>query len=129
MERDEIHGNQPDAGTRVDFTKSLGTWHNTNERTRWIKTFTLSQDAEGKVFMGVSGVAEPANWGEIEIVPCIDNIGENAFLASYQLPAHDITIVANTNKGLWVTAAVIKTKDGSVPNFLCREFYVRPGQP
>ena len=109
----------------VDISTLLGAWTNSNSQTEWIKRFTLSK--KGSIFtIHVHGAAEPFDWGEVEAVPYMDNIGELAFHAVYELETFNSLLAANTNKGLIIIAAFNRFKNGSGrSNFLCREFYFR----
>lgn len=109
----------------VDISTLLGAWTNSNSRTKWIKRFTLGK--KGSIFtIHVHGAAEPFDWGEVEAVTYMDNIGELAFHAVYELETVNSLLAANTNKGLIIIAAFNRFKNGGGPsNFLCREFYYR----
>lgn len=73
-----------------------------------------------------SGAGEPFEWGEVEVTTYMDNIGEMAFHAVYDLGFVESVLAANTNKNLIVIAAFNRFKDESKrQNFLCREFYYR----
>jgi hypothetical protein len=111
--------------TEVDMSPLLGIWVNSNSQTHWIKRFTLGK--LGNVFtIHAYGATQPFDWGEVEVVPYMDNIGELAFHALYDLePVHSL-LAANTNKGLIIIAAFNRFKQASGrANFLCREFYFR----
>lgn len=109
----------------VDISPLLGVWTNSNTQTKWIRRFTLDQ--KGSIFtIQVQGAAEPFDWGEVEAVPYMDNIGELAFHAVYELEIFHSLLAANTNKGLIIIAAFNRFTNGSGrSNFLCREFYFR----
>jgi hypothetical protein len=109
----------------VDISPILGVWTNSNSQTEWIKRFTLGK--KGSVFtIHAYGAAEPFDWGEVEAVPYMDNIGELAFHAAYDLETVHSLLAANTNKGLIIIAAFNRFKNGGGRlNFLCREFYFR----
>lgn len=109
----------------VDISPILGVWTNSNSQTEWIKRFTLGK--KGSIFtIHVHGTAEPFDWGEVEAVPYMDNIGELAFHAVYELETVNSLLAANTNKGLIIIAAFNRFKNGGRrSNFLCREFYFR----
>ncbi|MEG4581613.1 hypothetical protein QUA71_18660 [Microcoleus sp. MON1_C5] len=124
MERNELYGHQPESGKIIDFTPVLGTWINTNTKTRWIEKFTLTKHDE-KIIMHAYGTQSPKDWGETEVTPFVDNLNENAFCARYELDSVESLLAANMSKGLWVIAAFLTFKDGNQPNFLCREFYYR----
>ncbi len=127
MERNEVYGDQPKKDTIIDFTPFLGTWINSNDKTKWIKKFTLTKHDE-QIIMHAYGTESPEDWGKTEVTPFVDNIGEKAFSVRYDLDSVESFLAANMNKGLWVIAAFHKFKDGSQSNFLCREFYYRPDQ-
>ena len=114
-----------DGAGGVDMSPLLGAWTNSNSQTEWIKSFTLGK--KGSVFtIRVRGAREPFDWGEVEAVPYMDNIGELAFHAAYDLEAIHSLLAANTNKGLIIIAAFNRfKKGGGRSNFLCREFYYR----
>ncbi|MEH2239095.1 hypothetical protein [Nostoc sp.] len=124
MERNEIYGTQP-KDTVIDFTPYLGTWINSNTKTTWIEKFTLTKHNE-QIIMHAYGAQSLKDWGETEVTPFVDNINEKAFCARYDRDSVESLLAANMNKDLWVIAAFHKFKDGSQPNFLCREFYYRP---
>jgi len=124
MERNEVYGDQPKTGTIIDFTPFLGIWINSNEKTKWIKKFTLTKHDE-QIIMHAYGAESLEDWGKTEVTPFVDNINEKAFCVRYDLDSVESFLAANMNKGLWVIAAFHKFKDGSQPNFLCREFYYR----
>jgi len=109
---------------RVDIGPLLGTWVNSNHETEWIREFTLERRGEAFTIRVLSA-REPADWGEAEVSSYTDNIGELAFHAVLQVGPLESVLAANTNKGLVVIAAFHKFRDGSRPNFLCREFYYR----
>lgn len=111
-------------GGQADLSPLLGTWINSNHETEWIRGFTLARTGEAFTVRVVSA-REPADWGEAEVSAYTDNIGELAFHAVFQVGPLESVLAANTNKGLVVIAAFHKFKDGSQPNFLCREFYYR----
>ncbi|MBP5976155.1 hypothetical protein HW132_26350 [Brasilonema sp. CT11] len=125
MERNEIYGEQP-KDTVIDFTPFLGTWINSNTKTKWIEKFTITKHNE-QIIMHAYGnhSSTSKDWGETEVTPFIDNINEKAFCARYDRDPIESLLAANMNKGLWVIAAFHKFKDNSEPNFLCREFYYR----
>lgn len=103
----------------LDFTPVLGSWINSHPATQGIKQFNLRQ-AEDRVFFNVEDL------GETEAIPFVNPTGERAFLAEYHFDSHDLHLVANTNKGLWVIAAYYVFTDNSKsdrPNFLRREFF------
>jgi len=112
---------------RVDIGPLLGTWVNSNHETEWIRQLVLARRGDAfTIHVHSAGTAgEPADWGEIEVSTYTDNIGELAFHAVYDLDAVHAVLAANTNKGLIVIAAFLAFKDGSRPDFLCREFYYR----
>lgn len=116
---------KPDSASEVDISPLLGNWVNSNHQTNWIKRFTLGK--KGSVFtIHAHGAREPFDWGEIEITTYVDNIGELAFHAVYDLETIRSLLAANTNKGLIIIAAFIRFKNvGERSNFLCREFYFR----
>lgn len=116
---------EPDKAGQIDITPLLGAWVNSNHATEWIKEFTLSR--KGNIFtLHAYGAREPFDWGEIEITTYMDNIGEMAFHAVYDLEHTHSVLAANTNKGLIVIAAFHRFKEGNGrSNFLCREFYFR----
>jgi hypothetical protein len=97
-----------------------GDWVNSNPATEWIKEFTIAGDT-----LHIQGANEPADWGETGITTYLDNIGEPAFHAEYDLRAVEAVLAGNTNKNLIVIAAFFRFKDGESPNFLCREFFVQ----
>ncbi|MBH8576577.1 hypothetical protein I8752_27015 [Nostocaceae cyanobacterium CENA369] len=121
MERNEIYGNQPQDNA-IDFTPFLGTWINSNTKTKWIEKFILTKHNE-QIIMHAYGTESLKDWGETEVTPFVDNINEKAFSAKFDRDSVESLLAANMNKGLWVIAAFHKFKDGSQPNFLCREFY------
>ena len=123
MERNEIHGSMPLTDATIDFNPVLGLWINSNEKTLWLKQFTLSQQPE-RIVMRTTCAHEPNDWGEAEVTPYLDNIGERAFSAEYHLAAYNTLLAGNMNKGLWVIAAFYRFKDER-PNFLGREFFFR----
>jgi len=123
MERNEIHGSIPPADAAIDFDPVLGLWLNSNEKTQWIKQFTLTK-RDDRLLMRASGTLPPGDWGEAEVTPFLDNIGERGFIAHYPLPAFHTMLAANMNEGLWVVAAFYQFNDNR-PNFLGREFYYR----
>jgi hypothetical protein len=111
-------------GGQVDIGPLLGTWINSNHETEWIRELTLER--RGETFtIRVLSAREPADWGEAEVSTYTDNIGELAFHAVLRVGPLESVLAANTNKGLIVIAAFHKFRDGSSPNFLCREFYYR----
>ncbi|NEO95340.1 MAG: hypothetical protein F6K56_36200 [Moorea sp. SIO3G5] len=128
MKWNEVYGEtqsyQPDSNSQIDSSAILGTWINSNQQTQWIKKITITQQGE-QVFINVYGVNSPEDWGKVEITTYVDNIGETAFSAQYNLDGMEPLLAANTNKGLCVIAAFIKFKNGDRPNFLCREFYYK----
>jgi hypothetical protein len=116
---------RPETAGQVEITPLLGTWLNSNHETRWIKKFSLARKGDAFTLRAFSA-AEPFDWGEREVSTYMDNIGELAFHAIYDLGFVESTLAANTNKGLIVIAAFHKFKDNSGrANFLCREFYYR----
>lgn len=112
------------AGGQVDVAPLLGTWVNSYPETEWIRRFVLAR-RDGAFVLRVEAARPPHDWGEVEITTYTDNIGELAFHAVYDLPDLHSVLAANTNKGLVVIAAFHRLKDGSRPNYLCREFYYR----
>jgi hypothetical protein len=113
------------SAAEVDMSPLLGSWTNSNPQTELIKRFTLGK--KGRAFtIHAYGAAAPFDWGETEVVPYMDNIGELAFHAIYDLKTVHSLLAANTNKGLIIIAAFNRFKNGSErSNFLCREFYFR----
>ncbi|MEK8020563.1 MAG: hypothetical protein VSS75_027165 [Candidatus Parabeggiatoa sp.] len=109
----------------VDITPLLGTWLNSNAATKWIKKFTLAKTDD--VFtLDTFAVEAPFDWGKVEISTYMDNIGEIAFHAVYDLGFMESVFAANSNKGLIVIAAFHQFKDNTGrSNFLCREFFYR----
>ena len=122
MDRNEIHGQSPEAGAKIDITPWLGTWRNSNEKTQWIQSFHMEMEGND-CKVSLTGANEPADWGSVPATLYMDNIGELAFFAEIDLPEVRAHLAANMNKGLWVIAAFLHFKDENRPNFLCREFY------
>ncbi len=114
----------------LDFNSVSGIWVNSKPATQGIKQFSLRQ-AEDRVFFRPYGATSVEDWGETEAIPFVNATGERAFLAEYHFDSHDLHLVANTNKGLWVIAAHYVFKDSEKPsgplrerpNFLRREFF------
>lgn len=122
MQRNEIYGNQPNRETLIDFTPVLGTWMNSNTKTRWIEKFTLTKHDE-QIIMHAYGAQLPKDWGETEVTPFVDNMNhENAFCARYDRDSVESFLAANMNKGLCIIAGFHKFKDDKQTDF-CREFY------
>jgi hypothetical protein len=124
MDLDSIYSSKSEGGGAVDFTSLLGTWVNSNEKTKWIKSFILTQQ-DNKIAIQAYGSQTPEDWGEKEIITFVNETGERAFWTRYNLGEFELLLAANTNQGLWVVAAHLKFKDSTKPNFLCREFYYR----
>jgi hypothetical protein len=124
MQRNEIYGNQHNRETLIDFTPVLGTWMNSNTKTRWIEKFTLTKHDE-QIIMHAYGAESPQDWGETEVTPFVDNMNhENAFCARYDRDSVESFLAANMNKGLCIIAGFHKFKDDKQTDF-CREFYYR----
>ncbi|NES41330.1 hypothetical protein [Moorena sp. SIO2C4] len=128
MKWNEIHGEtqsyQPTNNAKLDLSAILGTWINSSEKTEWIKKYTITQEGD-RVFINVYGADSPEDWGKVEVTTFVDNLGQTAFHAQYNLDGVEPLLAANMNKGLCVVAAFLKFKDGDRPNFLCREFYYK----
>lgn len=136
MKWHEIHGEtqsyQLDGNVQIDLNAILGTWINSNQQTEWIKKFTITQHSD-RVFIHVYGGNSPEDWGQVEITTYVDNLGQTAFSAQYNLDGVEPLLAANMNKGLCIIAAFLKFKDGAKrsstggnrPNFLSREFYYK----
>ncbi|NEO64684.1 MAG: hypothetical protein F6J98_31485 [Moorea sp. SIO4G2] len=128
MKWNEIHGEtqsyQPNNNAQLDLSAILGTWINSSEKTEWIKKYTITQEGD-RVFINVYGANSPEDWGKVEVTTFVDNLGQTAFHAQYNLDGVEPLLAANMNKGLCVVAAFIKFNNGDRPNFLCREFYYK----
>ena len=108
-------------------TKSLaGEWINFNADSQWIKGFTLTgKGTDGTGVLRVTGTDDRGEWGETEVSLYMDNIGEPAFRAVYDLGEVEAVLATNTNKGLAIIAAFLHFRDEDKPNYLCREFFFR----
>lgn len=124
MERQEVYGVEPQAGTAVDFTPELGEWTNFNSKSQGIQTFSLMQQDENLI-IHVSRAGLGEDWGETVLIPFFDNVGEKAFYAVYDRPHIQSTLTADLSRGLWSIVAFHHIKDKSRPNFFTREFYYR----
>jgi hypothetical protein len=96
-----------------------GDWVNTNENTRWIKGFTVTGSA-----MRVLGVHEPVDWGEVGITTYLDDAGEPAFRAEYDLGPVEAVLAGNTGKSIVIIAGFFRFKENESANTFCREFFV-----
>ncbi|ONI81369.1 hypothetical protein ALI144C_22075 [Actinosynnema sp. ALI-1.44] len=96
-------------------------WVNSNPSTQWITGFTLDGGT-----LHVTAAEEPTDWGTTRATLYMDNLGEPAFHAVYDLGSFSATLAANSNKGLVIIAAFLDFK-GTRDNHLCREFYFRQG--
>jgi hypothetical protein len=100
-----------------------GDWVNTNAATKWIRGFTLAD--KGDVFtLRILGASEPADWGETEITTYLDDAGDPAFHAEYDLGAVQTTLAANTGKDIVIIAGFVRVKGGESANSFHREFFV-----
>jgi hypothetical protein len=124
MDRNEFDDDQSKKDTVIDFTRVLGTWINSNTKTRWIGKFTLTKHDE-QIIMHAYGAQSPEDWGESEVTPFVDQMNkENAFSARYDRDSVESFLAANMNKGLCIIAGFHKFKDDKETDF-CREFYYR----
>jgi hypothetical protein len=122
MDQNEFDDNQPKNDTVVDFTRVLGTWINSNTKTRWIGKFTLTKH-NGQIIIHAYGPTSSEDWGEAEVTQYVDVMNkENAFCARYDRDSVESLLATNMNKGLCVIAGYHKFKDGQQTDF-CREFY------
>lgn len=96
-----------------------GDWVNTNLATKWIKGFTLADHT-----LRVLGANEPTDWGKTEIATYLDNAGEPAFRAEYDLGSVEALLAGNTGKNIIIIAAFFRLKNGESANTFCREFFV-----
>ena len=96
-----------------------GDWANTNQATKWIKGFTIT-DHTIRVF----GANEPTDWGKTGITTYLDNAGEPAFRAEYDLGSVEALLAGNTGKSIIIIAAFFRLKNGEQANTFCREFFV-----
>jgi len=102
MDRNEIYADPPKRDTVIDFTPVLGTWINTNTKTRWIEKFTLTKHDE-QILMHAYGAESLNDWGETEVTPFVDHMNkENAFCARYERNSVESFLAANMNKGLCI---------------------------
>ncbi|WP_013334365.1 hypothetical protein [Gloeothece verrucosa] len=124
MERNEIYGNQPDQKTVINFTRFLGTWVNFYDQTTRLKKFILSE-REQRFFIHVYGAENPEDWGEVEIAPFIDNLGELAFSAFYESESSQSLLAANHAKGLWAIVEFHQLKNSDESRHFYREFYYK----
>ncbi len=131
MKWNEIYGEtlsyQSNSNAQIDLDAILGTWINSNQQTEWIKKFTITQQ-DDRLFINAYGADSPEDWGKVEVTTFVDNLGQTAFNAYYNLDGVEPLLAANMNKGLCVIAAFLKFKDGERTNFLCREFYYKLDQ-
>lgn len=114
----------PTAGSvRTGRTFLSGDWVNTNPDTKWIKGFTLAENGHGFT-LDVQGANEPAAWGEAEVTTYLDDAGEPAFHAEYDLGPVTAMLAGNTGKSIIIIAAFLRFKGNESANSFCREFFV-----
>ncbi len=130
---DQIASGGEDRPGSIDTAPLLGTWVNTNPRTRGIVRAVLREDA-GVIRLRVFGAGEPLHdWNEVPIESLYaKNSGSAdpmAFLALYDFGFLETQVEANFSLGLMVIAALNTFKDGSGRgNYFSREFFRRePG--
>jgi hypothetical protein len=115
---------QPAVGeVRTGVRFLAGDWVNTNPATKWIKGFTLAGDGDA-LTLRVQGAGEPADWGESEVTTYLDNAGEPAFRAGYDLGPVEALLAGNTGKNIIIIAAFFRFKGNEPANSFCREFFV-----
>jgi hypothetical protein len=96
-----------------------GDWVNTNENTRWITGFTITGST-----LRVLGAGEPADWGEVGITTYLDDAGEPAFRAEYDLGSVEAVLAGNTGKHIIIIAGFFRSKEDVSANAFSREFFV-----
>jgi hypothetical protein len=96
-----------------------GNWVNTNQATKWIKAFTIENHT-----LRVEAATDPTNWGETTITTYLDNAGEPAFRAEYDLGEVEALLAGNTGKSIIIIAAFIRPRTGEQTNTFSREFFV-----
>ena len=101
----------------IDFLP--GDWVNTNQATKWIKAFTIKNET-----LTVQAATTPPDWGETTITTYLDNAGEPAFRAEYNLGSVEALLAGNTGKSIIIIAAFIRLKNGEPANTFTREFFV-----
>jgi hypothetical protein len=113
----------PEGEVRRGLAFLTGEWVNTNRDTRWIKGFTLTDHGD-RFSLRITGASEPADWGESWINTYLDDAGEPAFHADYDLGTVEAALAGNTGKSIIIIAAYFRSKDDSSANSFCREFFV-----
>ncbi|HEX6360667.1 hypothetical protein [Actinophytocola sp.] len=112
-----------DGEVRRGLAFLTGEWVNTNQNTKWIKGFTLTDHGD-RFSLRITGAGEPADWGESWINTYLDDAGEPAFHAEYDLGTVEAALAGNTGKSIIIIAAYVRRKDDESANSFCREFFV-----
>jgi hypothetical protein len=111
---------EPPAGEVAKGIRFLsGAWVNTNHDTKWIKSFTIEDHT-----LHIEAATTPTDWGETTITTYLDNAGEPAFRAEYDLGQVEALLAGNTGKSIIIIAAFIRLKTGEQANTFSREFFV-----
>lgn len=113
----------------IDVSQLLGTWVNTNTKSKGISQLVISRAQDG-LTVNVFGACDgsPQGWGEIKIdFIYAKNAGSQdpmAFTAFYDFGFMETRLQANMSLGLLVVAGLNTFKDDSGrSNYFSREFF------
>lgn len=121
--------------SQLDYKDSLGTWINTNDKTRGIAKVILALDESGnQMTLRAFGTDEltPRDWGIVAVDDLYANNPTaqqiNSFTARYNFDFMEIELQANQSKGLLIIAAHHVFRDNSGrSNYFCREYFHKQG--
>jgi hypothetical protein len=120
----------PEGRGEVDPAPLLGTWHNTNARSRGIVRIVLArQGGAFTVRVLGAGSPEPLDWGEVPAIAYAHDAGSReamGFSARYDFGFQQVELQANIKQGVLVVASFNQFAPGDVrSSYFTREFFYR----
>ncbi|MFT5166364.1 MAG: hypothetical protein ACI8P3_001595 [Saprospiraceae bacterium] len=113
----------------IDVSKFVGTWVNTNDKTRAIEKVIITA-VNGEICMqvfGIEGGILSGDWGSIYAMPLTNAPEETepvAFKGQYKKKEFEAFLAVNDNKGLLIIAGYFYFENNiGLNNFFTREFY------
>lgn len=111
---------------RVDLSPLLGLWENTNDRTRWVRSLTLSENEAG--YQVAATDADGAGWEPVSVTAYQGNTGELAFRAEFRTDEFVSEWSVNVPHGLVVIAGFHEVRSGEdAGRYFWREFFGHRG--